>query len=120
MDRISVGYNWLQSINVAVGTLCAHASGSAMHVLDHALLHTSTPCVSAACVYASQARFTLPKLGHQHVELTDGIELADSCGLMLTVKGMFTHTLWGPIIQKQGDVSRAVVTDAQRSLMQTS
>jgi len=33
-----------------------------MHVLDHALLHTSTPCVSAACVYASQLRAALPKL----------------------------------------------------------
>lgn len=48
----------------AVGTLCTHASGSPMHVLDRGLLHTSGPCVSAACVYASQARFTLPKLGH--------------------------------------------------------
>ncbi len=33
--------------------------------------------------------FTLPKLGHQHVDLTGGLVLADSCGLMLTVKGMF-------------------------------
>ena len=64
-----------------------------MHVLDHALLHTSTPCVSAACVYASQARFTLPKLGHEHVVLTDGIVLADSCGLMLTVKVKSVHAL---------------------------
>ena len=62
MHKMFVGYTWRQLHNFAVGTLCAHAFGSAMHVLDHALLHTSTPCVSAACVYASQSHAALPKL----------------------------------------------------------
>ena len=62
MHKMFVGYTWLRLHNFAVGTFCVHACESAMHVLDHALLHTSTPCVSAACVYASQLRAALPKL----------------------------------------------------------
>ena len=91
-----------------------------MHVLGHALLHTSTPSVSAACVYSSQARFTLPKLAHQHVDLTDGIVPADTCGVMLTVEGMFTHTLWRKHTNMEQCLLITVITDAPRSLMQTS
>ena len=112
----------------AVDILCAHASGSVVHVLGHALLHTSTPSAIAAYVYSSQAHITLPKLGHQHVDLTDGIVPADTCGLMLTVKGMFTHTLWRKdttgmqclLITAITDAPRCLITHAPRSLMQTS
>ena len=60
------------------------------------------------CV-ASPAKFTLSKLQYKHVHLTD-LAIADSCGLMLTVKGMLMLS----------STATAVNTDAQRSLMQTS
>ena len=60
------------------------------------------------CV-ASPAKFTLSKLQYKHVHLTD-LAIADSCALMLTVKGMLMLS----------STATAVNTDAQRSLMQTS
>ena len=62
------------------------------------------------CV-ASPAKFTLSKLQYKHVHLTD-LAIADSCGLMLTVKGM--------LMLSSCSTATAVNTDAQRSLMQTS
>ena len=62
-----------------------------MYVLDHALQHTSTPCVSVACVNASHSCVAVPKVLGTPTCLPDRqpVILADSCGLMLTVKGMF-------------------------------
>jgi hypothetical protein len=90
MHKMFVGYTWIQLHNFAVGTPCAHALRSAMHMLDHALLRMLTPCVSAACVCKPSAFLLCPSCwAHQHVDLTNHLILADSCGLMLTLKGMF-------------------------------
>ena len=63
-----------------------------MHVLDHAFAaYINSVC--QWCLCAGQACFPLAKLGHQRADLTDALVLAGSCGLMLTVKGMFMHTL---------------------------
>ena len=62
---------------------------------------------------ANSANFVLPKLQHQRVHLIDGLVIADSCALMLTVKGMFT-------LSSTEGTDMAIITDAPRSLLQTS
>ena len=65
--------------------------------------------MNAMLCVASPAKFTLSKLQYKHVHLTE-LAIADSCGLMLTVKGMFMLSC----------TTMTINTDAQRSLMQTS
>ena len=61
---------------------------------------------------ANSANFVLPKLQHQRVHLIDGLVIADSCALMLTVKGMFTLSstegTWPSLQMHQGVCCRQV------------
>ncbi len=75
------------------------------------MLGCTHKCRAMCC---NSSNFTLSKLKYQHMHLTDGLVIADSCVLMLTVKGMFT------LSSSEARTAMAVITGAPRSLMQTS